>query len=139
MIKELPVNSAPSPNGFPNFFFKEFWGVIKKQFLEMVKDFSKGALDMKRLNYGVITLLPKIKEANNIKHFRPICLLNVNFKILTKLLANWLRQIADKVVNDCQFAFIKGRYILDGVVALHEIRCSKRKWVILKLDFEKSL
>lgn len=69
----------------------------------------------------------------------PIYLLNVSFKILTKLLANKLRVIADKIINDSQSVFIKGRNILDRVVALHEIvhgiRSSKRKGVILKLDF----
>lgn len=118
-------------------------GAIKKNFLELVKDLCKGELDLRRLNYGVITLIPKLKEASNIKQFRPICLLNVSFKILTKLLANRLGMIVDKIINDSQSAFIRGRNILDGVVALHEIahevRCSKRKGVFLKLDFEKKL
>jgi len=51
---------------------------------------EKGLLDIKRLNFGVITLVPKIKEANNVKQFRPICLLNVDFKCFTKVLTNRL-------------------------------------------------
>jgi hypothetical protein len=47
-------------------FLKTF-GRIKGDYLAMVQDFHKGDLDIKRLNYGVITLVPKIKEANNIK------------------------------------------------------------------------
>jgi hypothetical protein len=35
--------------------------------MAMVRDFHKGMLDIKRLNYGVITLVLKLKEANNIK------------------------------------------------------------------------
>lgn len=101
VIKDLPVNSAPGPDGFSTFFYKEFWELIKHQFSDLIRDFARGNLDMKRLNYEVISLIPKIKEANSIKHFRPICLLNVSFKILTKLLANRLGQIADKLVNDC--------------------------------------
>lgn len=142
VIKDLPSNSTSGPDGFPTFFYKEFWGVIKKPFIELMKDFSKGVLDIKRLNYGVVTLIPKLKEVSSIRQFRPICLLNVSFKILTKLLATRLGVIADRIVNKSQSAFIKGRNILDGVVALHEIvhelRCSKRKGVILKLNFEKA-
>lgn len=66
----------------------------------------------------------------------------MSFKILTKLLAHRLGDIIDRIINDCQYAFIKGRNILDEVVALHEIvhkiSCSKGKGVILKLDFEKT-
>jgi hypothetical protein len=38
----------------------------------MLRDFNKGELDLKRLNFGVITLVPKVKEANNVKQFIPI-------------------------------------------------------------------
>lgn len=110
--------------------------------MEMVNDFYENRLDLKRLNYGVISLIPKIKEANSIKNYRPICLINVSFKILTKLLAVRLGTVANKIINDCQTAFIKGRNILDRVLSLHEIvhemRISKKRGIILKLDFEKA-
>jgi hypothetical protein len=78
-------------------------------------------LDIQRLNYGVITLVPKLKEANNIKHFRPICLLNVDFKCFTKVLTNRLIPVAKKIISKNQTYFIKGRNILEGVVVLHEV------------------
>ena len=68
----------------------------------------------------MITLVPKIKEANNVKQFRPICLLNVSFRIFTKLLMDKLAVLMDKLVSNNQTAFIKGRYVLDGAVILHE-------------------
>ena len=68
----------------------------------MFKDFNKDQLDIKRLNYGVITLVPKLKEANNIKHFRPICLLNVDFKCFTKVLTNRLVPVAKKIISKNQ-------------------------------------
>lgn len=45
----------------------------------MFQDFHRGSLDIKRLNFGVITLVPKLKKANTIKQYRPICLLNVDY------------------------------------------------------------
>jgi hypothetical protein len=38
-------------------------GVIKDDMIDLFDDFFKGSLDMKRINYGIITLLPKVKEA----------------------------------------------------------------------------
>lgn len=108
----------------------------------MFRDFSNDQLDIKRLNYGVITIVPKLKEANNIKQFRPICLLNVDYKYFNKVLTNRLVPIARKVIGKQQTGFIKGRNILEGVVVLHEVlhelRTSKRKGLIMKIDFEKA-
>ena len=43
-----------------------------------------GELPLFKLNFGVITLLPKKENAVQIQQYRPICLLNVSFKIFTK-------------------------------------------------------
>jgi hypothetical protein len=69
-------------------------------------------------------------------------MLNVCSKIFTKVLANRLTVVADKVVRKSQMAFMPGRNILDGVVILHEtiheLHKKKKNGVILKLDFEKA-
>jgi hypothetical protein len=67
-------------------------------------------------------------------------MLNVSFKIFTKVLANRLTAVAGRITKPSQSAFLPGRYILDGVVVLHEtiheLKRRKQKGVILKLDFE---
>jgi hypothetical protein len=135
-------DSAPGPDGFGVAFYKKCWNIIKGELLEMVNDFYMGNLDINRLNYGVITLIPKIKEANNVKQYRPICLLNVSFKIFTKLIMDRLTAFAGGLINPIQTAFIRGRYIVDGAVILHEVmhelKKQKRTGVIFKIDFEKA-
>ena len=97
---------------------------------------------MSRLNYGIITLLPKVKEADRIQQYRPICLLNFLHKLITKVLTLRLDHVMHKLILQTQTAFMKGRNIMTGVLALHEIMHeTKRKGeicVILKLDFEKA-
>jgi hypothetical protein len=99
-------------------------------------------LDIRRLNYGVITLVPKVKEANNIKQYIPICLLNVDYKGITKVLTNRFSPLAQKMIGDNQTGFVQGRNILEGVVILHEVihelERSKKKGITLKVDFEKA-
>lgn len=94
------------------------------------------------MNYGVIILLPKVKLAINVKQFRPICLLNVIYKIIIKTLTIRLTTMMDKIISPYQTAFILGRNILEGVVILqevmHEVRSTKSSGVFLKLDFEKA-
>jgi hypothetical protein len=87
-------------------------------------------------------LVPKVREANSIKQYRPICLLNVDFKKFPKLLMDRLAPMASKLISTNQTTFIKGRNILEGVVILHEIlhefRIFGRKGILFKIDFEKA-
>jgi hypothetical protein len=134
-IFEMRVDSAPGPNGFVVQFLKSFWSIIKGVYMAMIKDFHEGVLDIKRLNYGVITLVPKLSEANNIKQYRPICL-------FTKTLTNRFTPLAKEVIGPNQTGFVKGRNILEGVLILHEVihelKRTKGKGLILKIDFEKA-
>jgi hypothetical protein len=70
------------------------------------------------------------------------CLLNVSFKIFTKVLNNRILKVTDKLIGPSQMAFIPGRYIMEGVVLLHEtiheLHKKRQDGVILKLDFEKA-
>jgi hypothetical protein len=77
-------------------------------------------LELFRLNIGGVILLPKVNEAERIQKYRPICLLNVSFKIFMKVATIRLNTVANHVVQPSQFAFMQGRNILDGVVVLHE-------------------
>jgi hypothetical protein len=135
-------NSAPSPDGFPAEFFQKIWELIHMDIWNLFKDFYDGNLDNERLNYGMVTLLPKVDNAVDTKNFRPICFLNVCYKIITKVLNNRLASCITKVISDSQYGFIKGRYIMDGVVSLneilHEVKRKKQSGVVLKIDFEKA-
>jgi hypothetical protein len=65
----------------------------------------------------------------------------VSFKIFTKVLNNKILKVANKLIGPSQIAFIPGRYIMGGVVILHEtileLHRKRLDGVILKLDFEK--
>jgi hypothetical protein len=117
-------------------------GLVKSDIIALVEDFHQGTLDIKRLNYGIVTLLPKVKEAEKMQQFRPICLLNCLYKWFTESLTIRLEHVADRIIHKVQTAFIKRRNIMNGVLALHEIfHETKRRGeigVILKLDFEKA-
>ena len=89
--------------------------------MALVDAFNGNELDIARLNYVILTLIPKEENATEMKKFRPIALINCSFKILSKALNNRLISIIDKLISPNQTAFIKGRYILESVVAAHEI------------------
>jgi hypothetical protein len=81
-------------------------------------------------------------SASHIKQYQPICLLNVSFKIFTKVMVNRMTGFASKLISPSQTSFMPSRNIMEGVVMLHEtiheIHRKKMSGVILKLDFEKA-
>jgi hypothetical protein len=127
-VFQMKHNKAPGPDGFPVEFYQVFWSLIKDDLMAMFRDFHTGNLPLSCLNFGTITLLPKEKEVKKIQQYRPIYMLNVSFKIFTKVLANRLTSVACRVTKPSQLAFLPRRYILEGVVVLHEtIHELKRK------------
>ena len=119
-IMQMEKNKAPGPDGFPAEFYQKCWAVIKDDLFAMFRDFQKGELPLFHLNFGIIILLPKKENAIQIQQYRPICLLNVSFKIFTKVGTNRITEVAQKVIRPTQTAFMPGRHILEGVLDLHE-------------------
>ena len=78
-------NKALGPNDFPTEFYPKFWDIIKGDLINMFHELHTGDLPLFSLNFGVITLIPKGQDANRIQQYRSICLLNVSFKIFTKV------------------------------------------------------
>nr|XP_051208064.1 uncharacterized protein LOC127323999 [Lolium perenne] len=142
IIKGMNTDTAPGPDGFPVMFFKRFWPQVKLGILHILNDFVLGRIDIARLNFGILSLIPKVPGAEQISQYRPIALINVVFKIISKAFASRLDPIAHRILSPNQTAFIKGRNILDGPLALmeiiHDLRKRKHSGVLLKLDFEKA-
>jgi hypothetical protein len=55
VVMGMKENSAPGPNGYGVVFFKKFWEQIREEMIKMFTNFYNDKLDIKRLNYGVIT------------------------------------------------------------------------------------
>ena len=110
--------------------------------MALFDEFFVGSIDLARLNFGVITLIPKVAGASEIRQFRPITVINVIFRILAKGYAIRVAPIADRITHPDRSAFIQGRYILDGVLvfheALHEVHSKHLKAVFMKLNFHKA-
>ena len=101
-------NKAPGPDGFPNEFYQLCWEIVKLDLMSLFHEFHAKRLPIHSLNFGVITLLPKITKAAWIQQYRPICLINVSFKIFTKVLNNRILKVADKLIGPSKTAFILG-------------------------------
>jgi hypothetical protein len=104
----MKKNKVVGPDGFPIEFYQSCWSFIKADMMDLFHDFHNGCLDIQRLNYGTITLLPKVKDASKIQQYRLICLLNCLYKWFTKVLALRLEGMAGRIIHRNQSAFLVG-------------------------------
>jgi len=100
VIKDLPSDKAPGPDGFIGLFFQKAWEIIKEDLVAAIhKLFLGNGRGIGRLNQALITLIPKSPEACTIFDFRPICLVHSMPKIASKLLTARLRPCMGELVQ----------------------------------------
>ena len=142
ILRDTKTDTAPGPDGLPIAFFKNFWDLSRELVLSILNGFALGTVDVSRLNFGILSLIPKVPVAESIKQYRPIALINVLFKLVAKAYAARLSPVAHRVIAPNQTTFIKGRAIHEGALLLHEIvhelKSRNLPAVLLKLDFEKA-
>jgi Reverse transcriptase (RNA-dependent DNA polymerase) len=136
------ASGAPGLDGFTFAFYQYFWDIVQTDLMLLITHFYNNSLKVAHINHAMVCLIPKEHETSIIQKFRPINLLDCNYKILSKILTNMLAQVVPQIVDEAQAAFIHGRFILDNVLAAHEIihfvKINKQKGIILKVDFEKA-
>jgi hypothetical protein len=141
-IWDCGSSKAPGPDGFSFGFVKKYWAKLHSDIMDFVDLFFKERKIPRGCNTSFITLIPKVDNPFLISDYRPISLINVQYKIIAKILANRLALVVDKLVNPVQSAFIGGRQILDGPLILNEVirwyKVKKKKLMIFKVDFAKA-
>lgn len=142
-LNKMKSNKSPGSDGLTVNFYKKFWSIVQELFYEMVKcvhSEQKMTAEQKR---GIITVIPKKGgDKRFITNWRPITLLNVDYKVISKVIAARIAACINKLVNEDQHGFIKGRYI--GIATRRIEDCirylegSGEKGLIVSLDFQKA-
>ncbi|WVZ91735.1 hypothetical protein U9M48_037868 [Paspalum notatum var. saurae] len=143
VVRELPDDKAPGPDGFTGLFYKMAWSVIKNDVMNVSN--ALWSLDLRSLyllNDAYIVLLKKKDDAAELKDFRPISLIHSLSKLITKLLAVRLAPKLDSLISPNQSAFIKARCIHDNFQTV-QLTCKllhKKKLpsVLLKIDLARA-
>ena len=141
-IKLMKNNKSPGEDGITIEFYKTYFNIIGSDLLEVFKC----GLNNRELAYSqylsVVSLLYKKGQREDIRNWRPISLLNVDYKILSKVLAERLKNVLPYIIHSDQRGGIKGRYIGENIRLIedliYEIDNLEEEAVIFLQDQEKA-
>ncbi|KAJ9691474.1 hypothetical protein PVL29_013603 [Vitis rotundifolia] len=141
-LMDMNGDKAPGPDGFTVAFWQACWDFVKEEIVELFKEFYEQKSFAKSLNSTFLVIIPKKGGAEDLGEFRPISLLGGLYKLMTKVLANRLKMVLDKLVSADQNVFVRGRQILNASLIANEVvdywQKRKEKGLVCKLDIEKA-
>ena len=95
---------------------------------------------------GILTLIPKLKSPSElvyIKNWRPITLLNIDYKIFTHVIKNRILRSLPHIISNVQSGFQAGKSTCDNLILMylaleHFINNPEEEALLLQVDFEKA-
>lgn len=107
---------SPGPDGIQAAFYQHFWSEVGTSVTSMVNQALQTGMVPKDLFQVFITLIPKKEISKFAADFRPTSLLNVTFKIISKVLVNHMRPMMTTIIGPHQNSFLPGRSTLDNII-----------------------
>ena len=142
-LKVMNIGAVLGEDGLTVNFYITFWDLVKDfLYASYLHAFDTGFLSITQRR-GLIRLLPK-KDKNPlfVSSWRPISLLNVDYKILTKLFARRLSKFLPNLVHKDQKGFIAGRSIHENLLDIQALLSAcdnlNTEGILILLDFQKA-
>ena len=133
---------APGIDGLPMEFYLKFWGVLGVDLVEVLNFCHQDGFLAKSQRRGLITLTFKKGDRLDPRNWRPITLLNLDYKIASRAIAGRLLKVIHFVVAEDQTCGVPGRFIGDSVSLLRDVAhftsTSGSSVAILSFDQEKA-
>jgi len=143
-LKAMNNGSAPGNDGLTTEFYKMFWCKIGSMVIEAFNEsFKSGDLSYTQ-KQGVITLIHKGSDLDreHLTNWRPITLLNTDYKILAKVLAVRLGAVIQDLISTDQVGYLKGRNIATVIRTIDDVvnylNVTKQAGYLLALDYAKA-
>ena len=143
VLENFQADKAPGEDGFTAEFYKYFFELLGNDLIASFNEAQvKGELSISQ-GRGVITLTPKEDGSLlDLSNWRPITLLNVDYKIAAKAIAKRLEQVLPDLIHPDQTGFVKGRYIGENIRLIADVmeatKTHNLTGILTSLDFRKA-
>lgn len=142
-IRRSSSHKSPGPDGLPNELYQTYTDQLAPFLLRAFNALLAGDYAPASFSMGRILLIYKKGDAKSLNNYRPITLLNSDYKILTSMLSYRIRPHMANVVGPSQFGFTPGRSCDDNAMTLQFVlkklnKSSSSESGVLFLDLEKA-
>ncbi|KAL3679799.1 hypothetical protein R1sor_022755 [Riccia sorocarpa] len=142
IVMLMKKDKSPGSDGLTAEVLRASWTWTKNAYNALIREIWKGRRLGKNDVMGIVKLLPKSEERQFLRNWRPITLMSMTYKIVSKLLAERLKRILPSLIDSEQTGFIEKRSIVDNILCLklgQELaEHSKQESLFCKLDFVKA-
>ena len=134
---------SPGMDGFTVEFYKCFWKDLIHYLVRSINfSYSIGEMSVTQRS-ALITTLPKPNKAKfDLKNWRPISLLGVDYKIASAAIANRIKKVLPTIISHTQKGFLKNRSIAENTRLIYDIidklNSNNQEGLLLLIDFEKA-
>ncbi|KAJ3603143.1 hypothetical protein NHX12_030886 [Muraenolepis orangiensis] len=120
-LQGMQGRRAPGIDGLSVEFYRAYWDVLSNDLLDIFNEsLASGSMPVS-CRRAVITLLPKKGNLQDIKNWRPVSLLCVDYKLLSKALVTRLGRAVEQVIHRDQTYCVPGRSMVDNVLLIRDV------------------
>ena len=143
ILDNFQNNKTPGNDGIPIEFYRKFWSLISESFVRCANEcFEKGEMSRSQ-KQAVITLIEKKgKDRSLLENWRPISLVNVDAKIMSKVIASRIKNVLPYIIHHNQTGYVKDRFIGETIRSIFDIMDftvnENIPGLLLFIDFQKA-
>ncbi|GAA0144075.1 hypothetical protein LIER_04609 [Lithospermum erythrorhizon] len=144
-LASMKGSKAPGRDGMSARFFEHFWDIVGADLGNMSLNFLNSSHFLRKFNFTLITLVPKIERPINMTQFRPFVLYNTVTEVISKMMERRLKFVLPSVISESQSVVVPNRLIIDNVLLGYEThhfikhkKMGNLGFMFIKLDMLKA-